>query len=149
MNEKMKIIVIIAVILVLISSLIIVLHKNQPAGHDNITGVELGSAGTVINNYTVNFPKKVNTHSVFTINITFNKNITLTSVYITTLGFKITKWKYEYGNYVKNMNNSGGFVGSIMDYKGILTLYIESPINKYNGNLVLHIVGKVPVSVIY
>lgn len=144
----MKFIVITVIILVLSSSTIVILQKTE-RGKDNITKVELGSAGTVINNYTINFSQKIYTHSVFTITITFNKNITINSVYVTTIGFNITKWKYEYGNYVKKMSNNGGFVGSIMDYKGVLTLYIESPDKVYNGNLVLHIVGNVPVGVIY
>lgn len=74
----------------------------------------------------VSYPKNLSQNSEFRVSMEINGNVT--SVYTTTPGFKIVKWS---------------------ELNGFLVIHVSSPDFSYEGVLAMHVVGKVPFSLIY
>lgn len=96
-----------------------------PIGTVHITSVEVGYFG-IVKGTNISYKSNLTTNTSFTIQMDMHGNIT--RVYITTLGFGVTNWTY---------------------LSGTLTVYARTPTVAYGGVVAMHVVGKVPFSLIY
>ena len=145
---------IIVIITILILIFILLLSFGGYFVHDNkykdsINNVCLGEVGMKYNYTNITFPHHVYSSSEFNVTIFFNSNISIKFIYTQTSGFRVTGWKFSYNDYTMTGKGQGNFTGTFSENIGILNVTFSTPTGYYNGNLALHLVGNVPVTVIY
>jgi len=116
---------------------------------DSIKGICLGEVGVNYNYTKIIFSHSINSDSFFNVTIFFNTNISIKYIYTQTTGFSVTNWLFSYNSYVEKGGRQGNFTGTVAENVGILNITIRSPEKYYNGYLALHLVGTVPITVIY
>lgn len=116
---------------------------------DSLNDVCLGEVGVNYNYTKINFPHIVYSASEFNITIFFNSNISINFIYTQTNGFQVTGWAFHYNSYTMTGKGQSNFTGTFTENIGVLNVTLKAPIKYFNGDVSLHIVGNMPVSVIY
>jgi hypothetical protein len=148
-SRKFIVVTVITVLVVIIILSLSSIPLNKPPQQDSVKGIAIGEVGMNASYQKIYYPSSVNKDAFFNISILFDCNITITSIYTTSLGFTVNNWTFSYNSYVKTGNGQGNFIGSVSRNIGVLNISIKSPTTSYNGEIVLHLVGKVPTNVIY
>ncbi|WP_048059401.1 hypothetical protein [Picrophilus oshimae] len=141
-----KILAILFIIIIFLALYIAIIDNSVSI---KINNVYIGEVGNKQAPSKISFDKYNSCHS-FIIKIFFNKNVSIKGVYITTPKFTVFYWEYSYNFTLLKGYSQQGFIGSAVSSKYyILAVYVNTPLNKFNGNLSLHIVFHVPETLIY
>lgn len=116
---------------------------------DIVNNVYIGEVGVDYNYTNITFPHIVYSASDFNVTILFNSNISIKFIYTQTTGFRVMHWTFSYNTYIMRGGGQGDFTGTIAENIGVLNITISTPDISYNGNIALHLVGNVPVTVTY
>lgn len=98
------------------------------------------------------------------VDVYFNSNISsnLSYIYVTTPGFNVQNWTYQYGTYILHSGKENStFIGSVANNAVLqdlshtpvpskLVINISSAVHRYNGSISIHVVfAGMPVGVVY
>lgn len=147
-RKTMITVIIFIVIFIIIFSVTFNIY-GQKTYKDSIKNIYLGEVGVDYNYTKITFPHSINSGSDFNVTIFFNSNISIKYIYTQTSGFCVAGWSFCYNTYVEHGSKQGDFTGTFARNIGILNITINSPKKYYNGIIALHLVGNVPVTVIY
>jgi hypothetical protein len=123
------------------------IHNNKY--RDTINNVYLGEVGIDYNYTGISFPHAVYSSTDFNVTVFFHENISINAMYTQTIGFKVMHWTFIYNDYTMEGGGQGNFTGTFVENMGVLNITLDAPSGYYNGNISLHMVGDVPVTVIY
>lgn len=145
--QKYWIIILVIILVIVTSTMTFIYYPHLKV--DKIDSVEIGEVGMAFNYSSVTFPGTIHENTLFKITIITCSNISIHFIYTQTPGFCVHGWSYRYGTYLVQGGTQGQFTGSVIQNHGIITITIKTPKNYFAGAIAIHIVGKVPVTVVY